>query len=42
MSYDKNYSNWKNDPISFWEEKAKNIDWFKPWKKTLEEKELFS
>ena len=38
MSYDKNYSSWKNDPISFWEEKAKNIDWFKPWKKTLEEK----
>jgi propionyl-CoA synthetase len=42
MSYDKNYSNWKNDPISFWEEKAKNIDWFKPWEKTLEEKESSS
>ena len=42
MSYDKNYSSWKNDPISFWEEKAKNIDWFKPWKKTLEEKESSS
>ena len=42
MSYDKRYSSWKNDPISFWEEKAKNIDWVKPWKKTLEEKESLS
>ena len=42
MSYDKNYSSWKNDPTSFWEEKAKNIDWFKPWKKILEEKESSS
>ena len=42
MSYDKNYSGWKNDPVSFWEQKAKNIDWFKPWKKTLEEKESYS
>ena len=42
MSYDKNYSSWKNNPVLFWEEKAKNIDWFKPWKKTLEEKESSS
>ena len=38
MSYDKNYLIWKKNPISFWEEKAKNIDWIQPWSKTLEEK----
>ena len=36
MSYKKNYENWQNNPISFWQEKAKDISWYKKPKKILD------
>ena len=39
MSYEKKYAQWLNNPISFWEEKAKGITWIKPWEKTLLQKD---
>ena len=36
MSYKKNYENWQNNPTSFWEEKAKDISWYKKPKKILD------
>jgi len=36
MSYNEDYDNWKNDPASFWEKKAKNIHWTKKWDKVLD------
>ena len=36
MSYDKDYKNWKNDPNSFWENKANNIYWTKKWDRVLD------
>ena len=42
MSYHKNYAEWENNPISFWEDKAKNISWIKPWEKTLFQKNYIS
>ena len=35
MSYDKNYLEWSDNPISYWDRKSKNITWIKPYKKTL-------
>ena len=35
MSYEENYLAWKNNPLSFWEEKAKKLAWISPFKKTL-------
>ncbi len=42
MSYHKKYAEWENNPISFWEDKAKNISWIKPWEKTLFQKNYIS
>ena len=36
MSYKKNYENWQNNHISFWQEKAKDITWYKKPKKILD------
>ena len=36
MSYKKNYENWQNNPISFWQEKAEDISWYKKPKKILD------
>ena len=36
MSYKKSYQNWQNNPISYWEEKAKDISWYKKPKKILD------
>ena len=36
MSYKKSYQNWQNNPISYWEEKAKHISWYKKPKKILD------
>src|SRR5690606_21214319 len=36
------YESWKRDPEGFWAEAAKEIDWFKPATKTLEEKDGLS
>jgi len=36
MSYNKNYENWRNDPISFWREKANDIQWNKKPNKILD------
>ena len=35
MSYNKYYEEWAKDPLSFWDDKAKNISWIKLYKKTL-------
>ncbi|MAM94729.1 propionyl-CoA synthetase [Parvibaculum sp.] len=37
-SYKDVYENWKRDPEGFWAEAAKEIDWFKPATRILEEK----
>ena len=36
MSYKTSYQNWQNNPISYWEEKAKDISWYKKPKKILD------
>ena len=38
MSYEKYYSEWKKEPLKFWEKKAENIHWFKKWDNTLHKK----
>ncbi|MEM9636032.1 MAG: propionyl-CoA synthetase [Pseudomonadota bacterium] len=30
MSYDASYAAWRANPVAFWEEAAKEIDWFEP------------
>ena len=35
MYYNKYYEEWGENPLSFWDEKAKNISWIEPYKKTL-------
>ena len=35
MSYVKNYTAWKKDPISYWKKKAKNITWMKQFEDVL-------
>ena len=35
MSYNKYYSEWAESPLSFWDEKAKDISWIELYKKTL-------
>ena len=42
MSYDEEYNKWKNNPNSFWENKANNIHWIKKWDKVLESTETHS
>jgi propionyl-CoA synthetase len=37
-SYKDVYENWKRDPEGYWAEAAKEIDWFKPATRILEEK----
>ncbi len=36
MSYNKYYSEWAENPLSFWDEKAKDVSWIEPYKKTLQ------
>jgi len=36
MSYKKSYEKWQNNPISFWQEKAEDIAWYKKPKKILD------
>ena len=35
MSYNKNYLEWVNNPMSYWDRKSEDITWIKPYKKTL-------
>jgi hypothetical protein len=35
MSYNKYYSEWAENPLSFWDEKAKDVSWIEHYKKTL-------
>ena len=35
-NYNKMYLDSINDPIAFWEEQGKRLDWFKPYKKVRE------
>ena len=35
MSYNKYYAEWAQNPLSFWDNKAKDISWIEPYKKTL-------
>ena len=35
MSYNKYYEEWAKNPLSYWDEKAKDISWIELYKKTL-------
>ena len=35
MSYEKHYEEWAENPLSYWDEHAKGINWIEPYKKTL-------
>ena len=35
MSYNKYYEDWADNPLSFWDIKAKDVSWIKLYKKTL-------
>ena len=41
MSYNKYYSEWSENPLSFWDKKAKDISWIEPYKKTLHKTENY-
>ena len=36
MSYNENYENWKNNPIKYWQNKSKDIHWYKKPEKILD------
>lgn len=36
MSYAETYARWKEDPVAFWEEAGKGIDWFTPAEKVFD------
>ena len=40
--YEKTCKEASSNPVKFWEEAAKNVDWFEPWMTTLEWNEPFS
>jgi acetyl-CoA synthetase len=40
--YERIYAEAAADPVAFWEEQAKALDWFEPWTKGLEWKEPFA
>ena len=41
MSYQKNYSYWKTNPIKYWEKCAEYISWFKKWNTVLSKESPF-
>ena len=36
MSYEEAYASWRADPVGFWAEAAKDVDWFSPAEKTFD------
>ena len=41
MSYSKYYSEWAENPLSFWDEKAKDVSWIELYKKTLHQSDNY-
>src|SRR5262245_41208099 len=42
MKQNASYAEGQRNPVKFWEQRARELHWFKPWKKTLEWKPPYS